>query len=58
LGNGTRRRKFCGRFGDRAEDANALFALGEIYLSQKKDGEAEKVLLQGLQIEDRSFQHI
>jgi tetratricopeptide (TPR) repeat protein len=35
---------------------NALFALGEIYLRQKKGEEAEKVLLQGLQTEDRSFQ--
>lgn len=34
--------------------ANAFFALGEIYLRQKKDEEAEKVLLQGLAIEDRS----
>ena len=33
---------------------NALFALGEIYLRQKNDGAAEKVLLQGLQIDDRS----
>jgi tetratricopeptide (TPR) repeat protein len=36
--------------------ANALFALGELYLKQKKDAEAEKVLLQGLQFEDRSWQ--
>jgi tetratricopeptide (TPR) repeat protein len=36
--------------------ANAYFALGEVYLRQKKDEEAEKVLLQGLQTEDRSFQ--
>jgi tetratricopeptide (TPR) repeat protein len=36
--------------------ANASLALGELYLKQNKDVEAEKSLLQGLQIEDRSFQ--
>lgn len=34
--------------------ANAFFALGEIYLRQKNDEEAEKVLLLGQQIDDRS----
>lgn len=33
---------------------NALFALGEIYLRQNKLEEAEKVLVQGLAIEDHS----
>lgn len=36
--------------------ANAYFALGETYLRQKKDAEAEKILLEGLVIEDHSFQ--
>ncbi len=36
--------------------ANALLALGEIYRRQKKDDQAERVLLQGLQIEDHSWQ--
>lgn len=35
---------------------NGLFALGEIYLRQKNDEAAEKVLLQGLQIDDHSSQ--
>lgn len=35
--------------------ANALFALGELYLQKNKNQEAERVLLQGLKIEDRSF---
>jgi tetratricopeptide (TPR) repeat protein len=38
------------------QTANALFALGELYLKQKKEADAEKVLLQGLQFEDRSWQ--
>jgi tetratricopeptide (TPR) repeat protein len=36
--------------------ANALFAFGEIYRRQNKDDQAEKMLLQGLQIEDHSWQ--
>lgn len=36
--------------------ANALFALGELYLRQKKDEDAEKFLIQGLGIESRSYQ--
>src|SRR4030095_7293185 len=36
--------------------ANAFFALGELYLKQHKNADAEKVLLQGLQFEDRSWQ--
>ena len=35
--------------------ANAFFALSEIYLRQNKISEAEKVLNEGLAIEDRSF---
>lgn len=35
--------------------ANALFALGEVYLQQNKLAEAEKVLDQGMKIEDRSY---
>jgi tetratricopeptide (TPR) repeat protein len=35
---------------------NALFALGELYLRQKKNEEAEKILLKGLEIENRSYQ--
>jgi len=34
---------------------NALFALSEIYLRQNKIGEAEKVLVQGLAIQDQSY---
>src|SRR5215216_673850 len=34
---------------------NALFALGEVYLHQNKIGDAEKVLVQGLAIQDASF---
>ena len=34
---------------------NALFALGEIYLRQNKLAEAEKVLSQGLAIQDQSY---
>jgi len=34
---------------------NALFALSEIYLRQDKFGDAEKVLVKGLAIEDRSY---
>jgi len=34
---------------------NALFALSEIYLRQNKLGEAEKVLVQGLAIQDQSY---
>ncbi len=34
---------------------NALFALGEIYLRQEKLAEAEKVLTQGLAIQNRSY---
>jgi Tfp pilus assembly protein PilF len=39
-----------------ATAVNASFALGEVYLRQKKDEEAEKVVLQGLQTENRSYQ--
>ena len=35
--------------------ANALFALSEIYLRQNKIAEAEKVLVQGLALEDHSY---
>jgi Tfp pilus assembly protein PilF len=34
---------------------NALFALSEIYLRQNKIAEAEKVLMQGLAIQDQSY---
>ena len=34
---------------------NALFALSEIYLRQNKIAEAEKVLVQGLAIQDQSY---
>jgi len=34
---------------------NALFALGEVYLRQNKLAEAEKVLSQGLTIQDQSY---
>ena len=34
---------------------NAFFALGEVYLRQNKIAEAEKVLVQGLTIQDASF---
>lgn len=36
--------------------ANAFFALGEIYWREQKHEDAERVLLQGLLLEDRSFQ--
>ena len=36
--------------------ANAQFALGELYLKQNKNEDAEKAFLQGLQFEDRSYQ--
>ncbi|MGH9874082.1 MAG: tetratricopeptide repeat protein [Pyrinomonadaceae bacterium] len=36
--------------------ANALFALGELYLSQKKNAEAEKSMLEGLKLEANSAQ--
>jgi len=38
-----------------ARAANALFALSEIYLRQNKLPEAEKVLVQGLAIQDQSY---
>jgi cytochrome c-type biogenesis protein CcmH/NrfG len=36
--------------------ANAWFALGELYSTQKKDRDAEKTFLNGLEIESRSYQ--
>jgi len=38
-----------------AKAFNALFALSEIYLRQNKVADAEKVLLQGLAIQDQSY---
>ncbi len=38
-----------------AKAFNALFALSEIYLRQNKIAEAEKVLVQGLAIQDQSY---
>ena len=38
-----------------AKAFNAFFALGEVYLRQNKIAEAEKVLLQGLAIQDASY---
>ena len=38
-----------------SQAANALFALGEVYLWQNKLSDAERVFTKGLAIEDRSF---
>ena len=41
---------------DHPDNPNLLFALGELYLQQKKTDDAERVLRSGLQLEPRSWQ--